>query len=93
MRTWLSFPTGIRGIRLGAAVNLNTTASSYYVSAAGAKIWRVGSTLMWAGLAIWLIASRDEQGRISEWWWIVVSMVLGLRYLFAQVVLALYMRR
>jgi hypothetical protein len=39
------------------------------MSATGLKIWRIGSAVMWAGLAIWLFASRDEEGRLNEWYW------------------------
>jgi hypothetical protein len=72
MPSWLSFPTGIRGIRLGASVNLNTRARIYHVSATGLKVWRIGSALMLIGLVIWLIASRDQEGRLSAWWLLVI---------------------
>lgn len=89
MRTWISFRTGIRGVRAGVSLP-NPTARIHYVSAAGLKVWRIGSALMLAGLAIWLFASRDEEGRLSEWWWLVIGLVLGLRYLFGQAVVALF---
>jgi hypothetical protein len=89
MRTWLSFPTGIRGIRLGAAVNLNTT-RIHYLSATGLKVWRIGSAVMLAGLVIWLVASRDEQGRLNESFLLVVIGVLAVRYFFKLAVVALF---
>ena len=92
MRTWLSFPTGIRGIRLGASVNLNTTARIYYLSATGRKVWRVGSALMLACLLIWLIASRDQDGRLNENFLLVIILVLAVRYFFKLVVAALFPR-
>ena len=85
MRGWFSVPI-VRGIRTGVSVNLNPTARTYYISATGAKIWYTGSTVMLAGLVIWLIASRDEEGRLNEWWLLVVSLVLGAWWLFKQVV-------
>jgi len=48
MRTWISFRTPIRGIRLGVGASL-PAAQIYRVSAAGAKVWRLGSTLIWSG--------------------------------------------
>jgi hypothetical protein len=92
MRTWISFRTPIRGIRVGVGASL-PAARTYYVSATGLKVWRIGSAVMLAGLALWLIISRDEQGRLNEAWWLVIGLVLGLRYLFGQAVVALYMRR
>jgi hypothetical protein len=89
MRSWISFRTPIRGIRVGVGASL-PAARRYYMSATGAKIWRIGSTLMLAGLAIWLVASRDQDGRLSEWWWLAVSMVLAVRYLFKLSVVALF---
>jgi hypothetical protein len=85
MRTWLSFRTGIRGVRVGVALP-NPAARVYPVSATGRKVWRVGSTLMLAGLAIWLFASRDQEGRLSENFLLVIIMVLAVRYLFRQAV-------
>ena len=85
MRTWISFRTGIRGIRVGASLP-NPAARTYRVSATGQKVWRVGSTLMLAGLAIWLFTSRDQEGRLSENFLLVIIMVLTLRYLFKQAV-------
>ena len=89
MRTWLSFRTGIRGLRVGVSLP-NPAPRTYRVSAIGRRVWHTGSTLMLAGLAIWLVASRDQDGRLSEWWWLVVSMVLAVRYLFKLSVVALY---
>ena len=86
MRTWLSFPTSIRGIRLGASVNLNTRARVYHLSETGLTVWRVGSAVMLVGLAIWLIASRDEEGRLNENFLLVTFLVLAARWLFKQVV-------
>jgi hypothetical protein len=85
MRTWISFRTGIRGVRVGAALP-NPAARGYRVSATGLKVWRVGSTLMLAGLAIWLFTSRDQEGRLSENFLLVIIMVLAVRYLFKQAV-------
>jgi hypothetical protein len=62
----------------------------YRVSATGAKVWYAGSTLMLAALAIWLVASRDDEGRLSEVWWLVVSLVLAVRYCFKLVVVAAF---
>jgi hypothetical protein len=90
MRAWLSFPTGIRRVRLGASVNLNTSARMHHLSATGAKVWRIGSTLMLAGLVIWLIASRDQDGRLSKSFLLVTFFVLGLRYIFKLAVVALF---
>jgi hypothetical protein len=90
MRTWISFRTGIRGIRVGASLP-NPAARIYYLSATGAKVWYAGSTLMLAGLVIWLIASRDD-GRLNENYWIVIFMVLAVRYLFKLAVVALFPR-
>ena len=65
MRAWFSVPIA-RGIRTGISVNPNSAGRRYFVSATGQKVWRVGSTLMLAGLAIWLFTSRDQEGRLSE---------------------------
>jgi hypothetical protein len=89
MRTWISFRTPIRGIRLGAGVSL-PAARAYPVSATGLKIWRIGSTLMLAGLAIWLVASRDQDGRLSEGWLLVIGLVLAVRYLLKLAIVALF---
>jgi hypothetical protein len=89
MRTWISFRTGIRGVRVGVALP-NHAARIYQVSAMGRKIWIIGSTLMLAGLGIWLFASRDDEGRLSEWWLFVIGFVLALRYLFKLAVVALF---
>ena len=89
MRTWLSFRTGIKGVRVGASLP-NPAARVYQVSAIGRKVWRVGSALMLAGLAVWLVASRDQEGRLSELWWLVIGLVLAVRYLFKLSVVALF---
>jgi hypothetical protein len=85
MRTWISFRTGIRGIRVGASLP-NPAARVYQVSAIGRKVWRIGSTVMLVGLAIWLFTSRDHEGRLSENFLLVIIMVLAVRYLFKQAV-------
>ena len=41
-------------------------------------VWRVGSAVMLAALAIWLIASRDQEGRLNENFLLVTFIVLGL---------------
>ncbi len=92
MRAWLSFPI-VRGIRTGVSVNANPAARRYFVSATGRKVWRVGSTLLLAGLAIWLFASRDQEGRLNELFLPVIFIVLGLRYLFKLVVVAMSAQR
>jgi hypothetical protein len=51
MRTWISFRTGIRGIRVGASLP-NPAARRYDVSATGRKVWRIGSTIMLIGLPV-----------------------------------------
>ena len=89
MRTWISFRTGIRGIRVGASLP-NPAARVYPVSATGRKVWRIGSALMLACLGIWLVASRDQDGRLSEWWWLVIGLVLAVRYMFKMSVVALF---
>jgi hypothetical protein len=58
MRSWISFRTPFRGVRAGVTFP-NPGARTYPVSATGLRIWRIGSFVMWAGLAIWLFASRD----------------------------------
>jgi hypothetical protein len=90
MRTWISFPTRIKGIRLGAAVNLNTAARMQYVSLTGAKVWYIGSALMLAGLLIWLLVSRDQEGRLNENFLLVTIMVFAVRYLLKQAVVAIF---
>jgi hypothetical protein len=89
MRTWMSFRTPIRGVRVGAGVSLPRV-RIYQVSATGQKVWRLGSAAMLAGLALWLIFSRDDQGRLNEVWWLVTSFVLAVRYLFKLAVVALF---
>jgi hypothetical protein len=89
VRAWFSVPI-VKGIRTGVSVNLTPAARRYYVSATGAKVWYAGSTLLLAGLAIWLFASRDDEGRLSEWWWLVIAFVLILRYLLKLSVAALF---
>jgi hypothetical protein len=32
---------------------------------------------MWCSFFVWLIADRDVDGRISEWWFIVLGMVMA----------------
>jgi hypothetical protein len=59
------------------------------MSATGAKIWYTGSTLMLIGLAIWLFVTA-EAGRISEWFWLMIALVLAIRYLFKLAVAALF---
>jgi hypothetical protein len=44
---------------------------------------------MLAGLAIWLIASRDQDGRLNENFLLVIIMVFAVRYLFKLAVVAL----
>jgi hypothetical protein len=89
MRTWISFRTGIRGVRVGVALP-NPAARTYRVSATGRKVWRIGQAVMLVGLAIWLIASRDQDGRLSEVWWLVIGLVLALRYLFKLAIVAVF---
>jgi hypothetical protein len=89
MRTWISFRTGIRGVRLGASLP-NSAARTYRVSATGQKVWLVGSALILAGLVIWLFASRDQDGRLNENFLLVIFMVWGLRFLFGRAVAALF---
>jgi heme A synthase len=89
MRTWLSFRTPLRGVRVGVALP-NPAVQVYRVSAIGAKVSHIGSAVMLVGLAIWLVASRDDEGRLNEWWWIVVWMVLSVRYMFKMSVVALF---
>ena len=91
MRTWISFRTGIRGVRAGVSLP-NPAARIYYLSATGLKVWRVGSSLMLAGLALWLIFSRDEAGRLNENFLLVIIMVFAVRYLFRLAVVALFPR-
>jgi hypothetical protein len=88
MRTWLSFRTGIRGVRAGVSLP-NPAARIYYLSATGAKVWNAGSTLMLAGLVIWLIVSRDQDGRLNENFLLVIILALCLRYCFKLAVVAL----
>jgi hypothetical protein len=89
MRTWLSFRTGIRGVRVGVALP-NPAARTYYLSPTGRKVWLIGSAVMLVGLAIWLIASRDQDGRLNEMWWLVIGLVLAVRYLLKLAVVALF---
>ena len=85
MRTWLSFRTPFRGIRAGVSLP-NPAARTYYMSATGQKIWLIGSALMWGGLAIWLFTSRDQDGRLNEWWWLVIIAVWCGWYIFGRAV-------
>jgi hypothetical protein len=89
MRTWISFRTGIRGVRVGVALP-NPAARIYPVSATGLKIWRIGSALIWSALAVWLVFSRDEASRLNEAWWLVTALAWCLWYLFGRVVAALW---
>jgi hypothetical protein len=89
MRTWLSFRTPIKGIRVGAGVSL-PAAQVYRVSPIGAKVSNIGSAAMLAGLVVWLVATRDQEGRLSEIWWLVIGLVLAVRYLFKLAVVALF---
>jgi hypothetical protein len=89
MRTWISFRTGIRGVRAGVALP-NPAVRVYPVSATGMKVWRIGQAVMLAGLAIWLIASRDDEGRLNENFWLVIGLVLAMRYLLKLAVVALF---
>jgi hypothetical protein len=89
MRAWFSVPI-VKGIRTGISVNMNPAARAYpRASATGAKVWRIGSTIMLVGLAIWLFASM-ENGRLSEVWWLVTGLVLAARYIFKLVVVAIF---
>jgi hypothetical protein len=45
---------------------------------------------MLVGLAIWLFTSRDQEGRLSENFLLVIGVVLALRYLFKLEVVALF---
>ena len=89
MRTWISFRTGIPGIRVGASLP-NPSARVYRVSATGAKICRVASAVILVSLAIGLIASRDDDGRLNEKFLLVIGLVLGLCYIFKLVVVAFF---
>jgi hypothetical protein len=89
MRSWVSFRTPVKGVRLGVGASFQR-ARVYAVSAAGLKVWRIGSTLMLAGLAIWLIASRDQEGRLNENYWLVIGLVLAVRYIFKLAVVAAF---
>ena len=65
MRAWLSFPI-VKGIRTGVSVNLNPAARRYHVSPIGAKIWRIGSALMLAGLAVLCVESLTPRRDRAE---------------------------
>ncbi len=88
MRAWFSVPI-VKGIRTGVSVNLNPAARRYQVSATGAKVWYTGSTIMLAGLAIWLVASVED-GRLNENYWLVIGMVLAWRYIFRLAIVAIF---
>ncbi|SIO65354.1 hypothetical protein SAMN05443247_10545 [Bradyrhizobium erythrophlei] len=84
MRAWFSVPI-VKGIRTGVSVNPNSFRSSdplQFVSASGRKFWRIFAMVIWLSFFVWLIASRDHGGRISEWWFIVLAMVMATHYLF-----------
>jgi hypothetical protein len=89
MRAWLSFRTPIRGIRVGAGASL-PAARVYRVSATGRTIWVVGSTVMLVGLALWLIFSRDETGRLHENFLLAMILAWALWYVFTLIVAALF---
>jgi hypothetical protein len=89
MRTWISFRTGIRGVRVGVALP-NPVARVYRVSPTGLMVLRIGSSLMLAGLGIWLVASRDDDGRLSENFLLVIIMVFVVRFLFKLAIVALF---
>jgi hypothetical protein len=93
MRTWISFPIA-KGIRTGVSVNPNSLFGSsdplQFVSASGRKFWRIFAAVNWLSFAVWLIASRDYDGRISERWFIVLAMVMATHYLFKRSVWLLF---
>jgi hypothetical protein len=89
MRGWFSVPIA-KGIRTGISINMNPAARRYHVSPMGAKVWLLGSALMLIGLAIWLVASRDQDGRLHESFVLVIGLVWGLRYLFGLAVVAVF---
>jgi hypothetical protein len=89
LRGWFSVPI-VRGIRTGISVNLNPAARVYRVSPTGQKIWLIGSAVMLVGLALWLIFSRDADGRLNENFLLVIFMVWGLRHLFGRAVAAYF---
>ena len=64
MRTWISFRTPIRGIRVGVGASL-PAARVYRVSATGAKVSNIGSTVMLAGLAI-TVTAHDAVGATAS---------------------------
>jgi hypothetical protein len=79
MRTWLSIRTPFRCVRVGVAIP-NPTARVYQVSPTGAMIWRVGSAVMLAGLVIWLIATRDQDGRLNENFLLVIILAVAVLF-------------
>jgi hypothetical protein len=89
MRTWISFRTGIRGVRVGVSLP-NPAARVYRVSPIGAKIWRIGSALMLVGLAAWVVVTRDQEGRLNENFILVIGLAWCLWYLFGLVIVALF---
>jgi hypothetical protein len=89
MRSWISFRTGIRGVRVGLALP-NSTARIYPMSPTGLKIFRIGSAVMLIGLAAWLFFSRSDDDRLNEYFWLMIALVLALRYIFKVTVAALW---
>jgi hypothetical protein len=86
MRAWFSVPI-VRGVRTGISVNPNrlfgrSSDPLQFVSPAGRKVWRVFAAMIWVSFFVWLIASRDHDGRIGEWWFIVLAMVMATHYIF-----------
>jgi hypothetical protein len=89
MRTWISFRTPIRGIRVGAGASL-PAARVYPVSATGQKVLRGGSALMLIGLVSWLIASRDQDGRLNENFLMAIILAYAAWRTFGLVVAAIF---
>ncbi|WMT77450.1 hypothetical protein [Bradyrhizobium sp. Ash2021] len=89
MRAWISFRTGIPGVRVGVALP-NPAARIYPVSPTGLKVWRIGQAVMLVSLVAWLVVSRDHEGRLSEGFLVVIGLVLAVRYIFRLAVVALF---